>query len=365
MKKFCYLAIGVMACLATSCEQNAPATSNRVKTGVTKNLTTNSVTLHGSVNVDLLAYESVEYGMMISTDKTEMNERKGEQIAVQYLIGTELILELNGLQPATEYYYSTWLLLNNQQYEYGSIESFVTPNPIEGIGEFSVSANQTVTFSPGNLQYLPSEKTWRFAESQHQYIGKNNILADSLYNDYVDMFAWGTGANPICDSSIIDFVDWGTNVIELEGRGIWRTLTNDEWDYLISQRSDADSLIAIAQINGINGLILLPDNWKRQQGTDLTIGFSKEWGKECYANQQILTNKEWEKLEATGAVFLPTTGYISSGYLLDEQYFGQYWTSTDSENKNAAAFVFYSGGCETRDQSKASKRCVRLVKNCK
>ncbi len=365
MKKFYYFAMATLVCLMASCEPNEPATSNRVTTGTAENVTTNSATLHGNINIDLLEYESVNFGIMISNNLEDMNNRIGLKIEVPHLIGTELTLELTDLFPGIKYYYCTWLLLNNQQYEFGSIESFVTPNPIEGIGEFSVSANQTVTFSPGNLQYLPSEKTWRFAESQHQYIGKNNILADSLYNDYVDMFAWGTGANPICDSSIIDFVDWGTNVIELEGRGIWRTLTNDEWDYLISQRSDADSLIAIAQINGINGLILLPDNWKRQQGTDLTIGFSKEWGKECYANQQILTNKEWKKLEATGAVFLPTTGYISSGYLLDEQYFGQYWTSTDSEDKNAAAFVFYSGGCETRDQSKASKRCVRLVKDCK
>lgn len=364
MKKFYYFAIGLMACLASSCEQNVPATSKRVETGALESLTTTSVVLHGSVNVDLLAYESVEYGMMISTKIEEMNQRNGREIAVQYIIGTELTLALSDLEPNTKYYYCTWLLLNDQQYEYGSIESFTTPDPIEGIGVFSVSDSQKISFSPGNLQYLPNAKVWKFAETQYSYIGENNTLTDSLYDNYIDLFCWGTGAQPIYDSIIIDFIDWGSNVIELEGANTWRTLTSSEWEYIISKRENADSLVTIAQVNGVNGLLLLPDNWKKPQGIMLKAGFSQTWNKESYAAQQTFTTNELKKLEETGVVFLPAAGYVSNMYLIDEQYFGQYWSSS-SNDKNAPTFKFYSGGCSIEDHSKSSRRSVRLVKNCK
>ena len=37
-------------------------------------------------------------------------------------------------------------------------------------GLFSVSAKQRVYFSHGNLQYQKSDRTWRFAENQYDYI---------------------------------------------------------------------------------------------------------------------------------------------------------------------------------------------------
>ena len=68
----------------------------------------------------------------------------------------------------------------------------VTPNNPE-LGEveisqvaFSVSATKKVRFSPGNLQYQASTKTWRFAEHQYDYIGDANRNISPTYSGWID-----------------------------------------------------------------------------------------------------------------------------------------------------------------------------------
>ncbi|MBQ2440950.1 MAG: hypothetical protein II502_02005, partial [Paludibacteraceae bacterium] len=41
-------------------------------------------------------------------------------------------------------------------------------------GPFTISPSAVVKFSPGNLQYNPKQKIWRFAPNQHDMIGKVN-----------------------------------------------------------------------------------------------------------------------------------------------------------------------------------------------
>ena len=134
----------------------------------------------------------------------------------------------------------------------------------EGIGVFSVSATKQVTFSPGNLQYHPANNEWRFAESQLDYIGYENANISSTYNGWIDLFGWGTGNAPTkSNEEYFDyqtFVDWGTNQIGDDAPNTWRTLTSDEWNYLRYNRSNANDLCGVAQVNGVNGLIFLPDN---------------------------------------------------------------------------------------------------------
>ena len=78
MKKFFSYVISVMAVLFAACEEhNAPATSNKVETGAVADITTESVVLHGKVNVDISQYDDVEFGMMVSEDKADLNARDG------------------------------------------------------------------------------------------------------------------------------------------------------------------------------------------------------------------------------------------------------------------------------------------------
>ena len=136
---------------------------------------------------------------------------------------------------------------------------------------FSVSANKQVVFSPGNLQYQASTDTWRFANHQYDYVGELNEEISPTNENWIDLFGWGTGNNPTNTSEneadYATFVDWGTNKIGKYKANTWRTLTIDEWEYLLFKRISAAALWGIATVNNIHGLILLPDTWDRHQKT--------------------------------------------------------------------------------------------------
>ena len=208
-------------------------------------------------------------------------------------------------------------------------------------GEFSVSDSTKVIFSPGNLQYTHSTDTWSFAANQLHVIGIDNAKdyprrdgwTQIFLADKVDLFGWSTSETNFGVSMSRkeeyyygSFVDWGTNKIGNDAPNTWRTLTADEWAYLLYGRTDASDLCGVAQINGVNGMFVLPDNWKCPANITLKLGF-RGWR---FAEYQMLTIKQWSKLEAAGAVFLPAAGYregISVDYV---QAQGFYWSATES-----------------------------------
>ncbi|MEE0922541.1 MAG: PL29 family lyase N-terminal domain-containing protein [Paludibacteraceae bacterium] len=220
---------------------------------------------------------------------------------------------------------------------------------LAGIGIFSVGEGKRVTFSKGNLQYHPANDEWRFAENQTDYIGDANANISSTYNGWLDLFGWGTGDAPTKSSTSTNyndyqtFVDWGTNQIGGDAPNTWRTLTYSEWEYLLNTRPNASSLKGVARVNGVNGLILLPDNWRCPAGVIFKSGFHSEWGVEYYAIYQTFTAAEWSKLESAGAVFLPAAGdYYGSYNVVYLQRDGYYWSATMRYRSDAYCLYFLS-----------------------
>lgn len=232
---------------------------------------------------------------------------------------------------------------------------------------FSVSATKTVTFSPGNLQYHPANDEWRFAPNQTDYIGEANENISSTYNGWIDLFGWGTGNNPTNastdDNDYQTFVDWGVNKIGNDAPNTWRTLTYEEWEYIINERSNASNLKGVAQVNGVNGLILLPDNWTCPSGMTFKSGFADNYGDEYYASYQSFSASEWSKLEASGAVFLPAAGYRNGSDVSYVQYDGHYWSATESFAGRANGLYFYSSEAGMGSDGRYYGRSVRLVQD--
>ena len=233
---------------------------------------------------------------------------------------------------------------------------------------FSVSSTEQVYFSKGNLQYHPANNEWRFAENQTDYIGDANSNCSSTYNGWLDLFGWGTGSNPTKSSTSSDdystFVDWGSNQIGDDVPNTWRTLTYDEWYYLRYERPNYDKLIGVAQVNGVNGLILLPDSWTCPAGVTFKSGFHDDYGVEYYAVYQSFTADQWSKLESAGAVFLPAAGRRYGSSVYHVQYYGDCWSATEDYSGSASylffssaeANMYYDGYCYLG-------RPVRLVKD--
>ena len=174
---------------------------------------------------------------------------------------------------------------------------------------FSVDADgKQVTFSQGNLQYRASTDTWRFAAEQYEIKGQFNTNIAADYAGWIDLFGHGTGSNPTLATTIISdytsFTDWGINPIS-NGKnqaGLWRTLTYDEWLYLLNGRANAASLRGQATIEGQKGYVLLPDSWTLPVGATFTANSGN------YTTNQY-TAAQWAELEANGAIFLPAAGY--------------------------------------------------------
>ena len=189
---------------------------------------------------------------------------------------------------------------------------------------FSVDENgKKVVFSPGNLQYHPKNHLWRFAEKQIDYIGDANLNLSLSYDGWVDLFAWGTGANPTYGSNST-FIDWGGNKIGDDPASKWRTLNVSEWQYLLYERKNASFLLGVAQVDGVNGLILLPDDWECPKDIIFRSGFHSD-----FAEFQTYTLAQWSKIERVGAVFLPAAGWID--YYGECKYLsnkGYYWSSS-------------------------------------
>ena len=358
-----------------------------VVTGEAKDVTHKSVSLYGEVNVEIADYETIEWGIMYSSDKDELEDRNGVMVACDdALIENAYRVELSDLVSETQYYYCAYINLNNKQYKFGEIKEFTTlADPKnDGIGTFSVSDSKQVTFSKGNLQYTQSTNTWSFAENQWDYIGTDNVTGGSVSSDpkygdskegtaladKVDSFGWSTGATNFGVSTSTDyndysgsFVDWGTNKIGNDAPNTWRTLTEDEWYYLRYTRTNADTLCGVAQVNGVNGLILLPDNWTCPSGITFKSGFHSEWGVYYYAAYQTFTADQWSKLESLGAIFLPAAGRRYGSGVDHVQDDGSYWSVTEYSSYYAYCLLFYSDGADVAIGPRDGGLSVRLVKD--
>ena len=231
---------------------------------------------------------------------------------------------------------------------------------------FSVSNTKKVTFSKGNLQYHPANNKWRFAENQTDYIGDANSNISSSFNGWLDLFGWSTSATNFgVSTSTSDsdysgsFVDWGTNQIGADAPNTWRTLTAEEWSYLLNTRTNASSLKGVAQVNGVNGLILLPDNWVCPAGVTFKSGFHSSVGVDYYAAYQTFTADQWSKLESAGAVFLPAAGRRIGSDVNLVQDRGRYWSATE----NVYCLGFSSDVAYMGFDNRYRGLSVRLVKD--
>ncbi|MBQ7711642.1 MAG: hypothetical protein IJT39_07450 [Bacteroidales bacterium] len=253
--------------------------------------------------------------------------------------------------------------------------------PYGGIsGMFSVSATQKVYFSSGNLQWGydggathatqdgedNGAGTWRFAENQWESYSSGNTEADATARTsghWTDLFGWGTSGwnngntyyypwnrsttsnyGPIKKSTQYsltgdyDNSDWGVyNAISNGGNSVgrWRTLTRTEWEYMLSTRSNASSLQTAATVNGVQGYVILPDDWTTPSDVSLTTGATN-------VTSNVLSATQWAILEANGAVFLPETGWRSGTVMKDvANHVCPYWTSSLNTSYTSCAYRFY------------------------
>lgn len=191
-------------------------------------------------------------------------------------------------------------------------------------GVFSVSDNKKINFSKGNLQLNMETKQFQFAEHQWDYVGNDG-------DNIIDLFELKDG-NPIYSIN-----NENTVISDAE----WDILSQEEWEYLIDR--DKKSKYGVAEVNGVQGLVLLPDDWVSPEGVTFNIGVAIGMDSKYYKTKNLLSLVEWTKMEAAGAVFLPAAGYRIETDILFDGDDGYYLSSTAKNTDEMCLMVFNSG----------------------
>ena len=271
----------------------------------------------------------------------------------------DFISHITGLSASVTYYVRTYAT-NSIGTTYGNQQSFTTPSFAEL--PFSINDNKKIIFSTGNLQYNAASDTWRFAKNQYDYIGESNSNISQYYDGWIDLFGWGTSGwncgnkyyrpyDYFCNITdyelygpfgIHDLIneyqnsDWGVyNAIGSSPAGEWHTLSSSEWDYVLNKRKDASFLRSKGTVNGVHGLILLPDEWVTPSG----VTFYNE-DKRGGWNTNIYTAEDWKIMESGGAIFLPAAGYRENQMVKDNNNLGCYWSNSNFFNNCALDLTF-------------------------
>ncbi len=250
-------------------------------------------------------------------------------------------------------------------------------------GVFSVEPTTYVHFSQGNLQYQASTQTWRFAAHQYDVVGSANGDISQTNSGWIDLFGWGTsgwncgntyyrpwdsstsnnlygppGSNNLSGNYANS--DWGRyNAISNGGdtAGQWRTLTNSEWSYVLFNRNTVSGIrYAKAQVAGVNGVIILPDNWNSS-----TYSLSNTNISGASFNSNVISPSQWSILENAGAVFLPAAGSRYGTSVSDVGSTGRYWSASCENSYDARSTYFNDGIVYWNVYGRCDGRSVRLV----
>ena len=168
-------------------------------------------------------------------------------------------------------------------------------------------------------------------------------------------------------------MDWGGLTISNGGTesDVWKTLSVDEWTYLLDQRTTLSGIrFAKAWIydenhNSIEGILLLPDNWS----TDYYPVFRPN-DKNKYFNSNIIDYDKWERRYGChGAVFLPVGGVRNGNAVsgIDSNIEGNYWCRDFSSSTSANRLHFiqwnqYGNAVYTEGAQRRFGCSVRLVR---
>ncbi|MCQ2316380.1 MAG: fibrobacter succinogenes major paralogous domain-containing protein [Bacteroidales bacterium] len=214
-------------------------------------------------------------------------------------------------------------------------------------GCFSVSSTTTVEFSPGNLYWDGS--AFRFEADQWSF-------ANTWNASYVSHFYWSKTASVAyaqdysdesASTSDVFFTNSLSFQVDGETAGTWRTLSKDEWGYLLNSRTDATNLRAWKELDSgaHKGLVILPDGTENPSTVMGGITSTAD-------------------LASSGAVFLPAAGYRYGTDVSGAGSYGYSWSGTPSEDYEDIAYImrFLSGRVVVYSDGRYFGYSVRLVR---
>lgn len=214
----------------------------------------------------------------------------------------------------------------------------------------------------------------------HSKIALSSIKIDSVLNcemqpitgicewnyKYIDNRTNNYGYGPSFNMTDYELIgtssnyDWGVyNAISNGGNtpGRWRTPTEDEWKYIFEGRKNAQYLWAAGIVNGVSGIIILPDDFVKPANISFT--YEKK-------SSNTYDKEQWNLMETAGAVFLPYAGR-RDGLEITRMKEGFYWGSTTGYSSQADCLglyrTMYSFEAHLSGDSRYFGSSVRLIQD--
>ncbi|MED9995719.1 MAG: hypothetical protein UFP03_02875 [Paludibacteraceae bacterium] len=333
MKKILYLISFLFAMALVGCEEKdpttppAPTTPSKIETGAAENIAATSATLKGMVNVDIIDYEEIVFGVMYSTKAEDLVDFTAPSKNGLVLIGNEFKVEVTDLKAETKYYYRAYVMLNTLQILLGDVKEFTT---------LEKSGSDDEGGSEGEDEGGSEEEGEGGTEDDGD--GKVNGYA------YVDLglsVKWAimnVGATSPEDYG--DYFAWGET--EPKEEYSWETYKwcDGEYDNLTKYCSRSDL-----------GIV---DNKTKLEPEDdaATVNWGDAWRMPTKEEQvELITECNWtldtvngvDGYTVTGpngnSIFLPIPGYFSNTNIEDIGINGTYWSSEQKSDYSSYANV--------------------------
>jgi hypothetical protein len=144
--------------------------------------------------------------------------------------------------------------------------------------------------------------------------------------------------------------------------GQWRTLTKDEWVWVLGPNSNpnpgtncrtsstvngtANARFAKAKVNNLLGVILFPDSYTHPSGVAQPVGINETGNTGWNGNNYSTT--DFGLMQDNGAVFLPAAGGRGGTSVNGVGGNGYYCSASCDLSNGACSVVFYDSGLNSQ-----------------
>lgn len=309
MKKLIYV---LFIILFVACSKDNGITSNDVIVTGAANVSEQTATVCGYLNVEATVRNTCQFGFLYSTNQNPSKDNGIFINSFELDANNRFEVTVEHLAPYTEYFYTAFLKYETGSYQYGKTLSFKTD--IMSIPEGAVDLGLSVLWASCNLGASSPEDygdyyQWAGTQdvsSKSINLGYGNcpyhtgLIGDTGWTKYVpyDKSSYWSGMGSPDNKTILSSEDDAAHV-KLGGK--WRMPTEIEWTELI----DNCTMVQTIQ-NGVSGYKM----------TSKKDGFTDK------------------------SIFLPIAGYRVRDGLLNEGYCGYYWSL--SLHSNYPYYAYYA-----------------------
>jgi hypothetical protein len=347
-----------MLAILTSCERSEPVSPSdsevkEVEIVEVTNIGVESAVFKGVINKDLSDSDNYEFGVYVNyaandvRDFIEWGEISEHLYKADILVNGEFSVEVEGLDAGETYYYSAYLIINNDLYIFENDKEF-NYKDFTTLDSSQSDANGHNYVDLG----LPSGIKWatcNLGAERPEVVGNYYAWGEYWYKSYFSIENY-----ELIKSGSVDFT--GINRYTIPDNnldGIWY---DREGNFIGDNKrvlSDEDDA-ARYELRG---------DWRMPREEDFYELFNEENCTIANVTYNGVKGLQFTSKKNGNSIFLPFTGVYTETDIVEKDIMGKYWTnSLSGETQNARAWNFFEDGTRYDDSTlRYYGACIRPI----